>query len=100
MFKHVCIGRDRVTVELHNSKLRYDKVSSFQDARCMSASEEVWRLLGNGYVERDLNVMQLDIHLPDRHTIYFREGQEKSAANMPKVGSKLSEWFVANGTYP
>lgn len=43
--------------------------------------------------------MGLNVHLPNQHTVYFREDQDHGACNILKVKPKLSEWFVANKTY-
>lgn len=71
LFKYVFKGRDRVTVELQNDKLRYDELFSFMDARCVSASEAVWRALGNRSFECHSNIVRMDVHLPDLHTVFF-----------------------------
>lgn len=51
-------------------------------------------------MERHPIVVRLDVHLPDRHTTNFQNGYQKSAANMFKVESRLSDWFAANEIYP
>lgn len=89
LLKYVFKGIDRVTMELCNNKLRYCKVSLFQDPRYISSTKAVWRVLGIGYLERHLNVVQLVVHLPDLHTVYFQEGHERSAENVSTVGLKF-----------
>lgn len=63
--KFVCKSGDRVAVELRNNKLRYNKVSSFQDVHYILASEAVWRVVRNEYVERHPKVVRLNVHLLD-----------------------------------
>ena len=100
LFKYVCKGHDRVTVELIGENQRYDEIGNFQDARYISASESVWRLLAYDFVDRNPPVVRLDVHLEGHHTVYFQEDNAEHAANRPRAGTKLTEWFVANQLYP
>ncbi|CDF77379.1 unnamed protein product [Chondrus crispus] len=100
LFKYLCKGQDRVTMEITAENERYDEISNFQDARYVSASEAAWRLFSFDIVDRNPPVVRLAVHLPNHHTVYFEEGREQEAALRPATGTKLTEWFKANEKYP
>ena len=100
LFKYVCKGRDRVTVEFVNETARYDEISSYQDARYINASEAVWRLMGFTYILREPPVVRLDCHLEGHHTVYFKKGGEDQAGENDRPATKLMEWFNVNRDYP
>ncbi|CDF77533.1 unnamed protein product [Chondrus crispus] len=100
LFKYVCKGQDRVTMEITAENERYDEISNFQDARYVSASEAAWGLFSFDIVDRNHPVVRLAVHLPNYHTVYFKEGREEEAALRPATGTKLTEWFKANEKYP
>ena len=103
LFKYITKGRDRVTIEFRNesgTRIVYDEIKNFQEARYVSASEAAWRLLGYTYVEREPLVVRLEVHLEGQHTVFYHEGNEVAAANRDKAGTKLTEWFEANKKYP
>ncbi|CDF40386.1 ATP dependant DNA helicase [Chondrus crispus] len=100
LFKYVCKGQDRVTMEITAENECHDEISNFQDARYVSASEAAWRLFSFDIVDRNPPVVRLTVHLPNHHTVYFEEGREQEAALRPASGTKLTEWFKANEKYP
>lgn len=100
LFKYVCKGQDRVTMEIMAENDRYDEISNFQDARYVSASEAAWRLLSFDIVDRLPPVLRLEVHLENHHTVCFEEGKERAAAAQHRPGTKLTEWFKANEKYP
>ncbi|CDF38585.1 ATP dependant DNA helicase [Chondrus crispus] len=100
LFKYVCKGQDRVTMEITAENECHDEISNFQDARYVSASEAAWRLFSFDIVDRNPPAVRLTVHLPNHHTVYFEEGREQEAALRPASGTKLTEWFKANEKYP
>ncbi|CDF41121.1 unnamed protein product [Chondrus crispus] len=100
LFKYVCKGQDRVTMEITAENERYDEISNFQDPRYVSASEAAWRLFSFDIVGRNPQVVRLALHLPNHHTVYFEEGRGQEAALRPATATKLTEWFKANEKYP
>lgn len=99
LFKYFCKGLDRVTVEWVGEEQGYDEITSFMDARYISASEGAWRLLRNDLVNRKLDVVRLDVHLQDHHKVHYREQNAKTALERDRPGTKLTKWFVANQQY-
>ncbi|CDF33636.1 partial DNA helicase [Chondrus crispus] len=100
LFKYVCKGQDRVTMEITAENERYDDISNFQDARYVSALKATWKLFSFEIVDSNPPVVRLAVHLPNHHTVYFEEGREQEAALRPATGTKLTEWFKANEKYP
>ena len=102
LFKYVCKGRDRVTVELapEDPDRRIDEIQNFVDARYVSASEAIWRLLGFTYIDRHPPVVRLDVHLPEQQNVYFQDGRAVEVAARDPNRTKLLKWFEANQNYP
>lgn len=100
LFKYVCKGSDRVTIEMVRGEQRYDEIGHFQDARYVSASEALWRLFQFEIIDKQPTVVRLDVHLENYHTVYFREERQQQAANRPRPGTKITEWFAANRRWP
>lgn len=63
LFKYVCKGHDRVTMEIIGENQRYDEITHFQDARYISACEGAWRILGFDLVDTKPVVVRLDYTL-------------------------------------
>ncbi len=74
LFKYICKGSDRVTMEIVEETGRYNEIEQFRDARYVSASEAAWRFLAFGIVDNDPPVYRLEVHTEGHHTVYFREG--------------------------
>ena len=109
LFKYVCKGPDRVTVEIRSHKCKndpkgtakqvptIDEIQGYQDARYISASEAAWRLFSFPMVEHHPSVERLEVHLEGKQTVYFEKGNESAAAMKSKTKStKLIAWFEAN----
>ena len=98
LFKYLCKGRDRVTVELTSDdpNQRHDELQNFIDARYASESEAIWRLLGLTYIKMSPTVAGLDVHLPGHQNVYFETGQEREAAGRTNNRTKLFQFFEVN----
>ena len=91
LFKYVCKGSDRVTVEiLRGSKDEQsvndpksvptvDEIQHYQDARYVSASEAAWRLFSFPIVEHEPSVERLEFHLEGQHIVYYKKGEHENA---------------------
>ncbi len=99
LFKYICKGSDRVTMQIIEDTGKCDEIAHFQDARYVSASEAAWRLLGFDLVDNDPAVYRLEVHTPDNYAVYFREGEQVEAA-MKGRETRLMQWFEANKRYP
>ncbi len=99
LFKYVCKGSDRVTMEIVEETGRYNEIEQFQHARYVSASEASWRILAFDIVDNDPPVYRLEVHAEGHHTVHFRESEELPAA-LREPQTKLTEWFNASTIYP
>ncbi len=99
LFKYICKGSDRVTMEIVEENGRYSDIEQFQDARYVSASEAAWRILAFDIVDNHPPVYRLKVHTEGHHTAYFREREETPAA-LKEPQTKLTEWYKANTKYP
>ena len=112
LFKYVCKGSDRVTVEIVGGSKEgeggntasgvptIDEIRQYQDARYISASEAAWRLFSYPMVEHEPSVERLEVHLEGHHVVYFEEGDHENAKNTGKEKTtKLLGYFDANRQY-
>uniref|UniRef100_A0A914VC87 Helitron helicase-like domain-containing protein n=1 Tax=Plectus sambesii TaxID=2011161 RepID=A0A914VC87_9BILA len=80
LFKYVYKGHDRANVELRQSaRGEYDEISMFLDARYVSLSEAIWRLLEFRLHGQSHTIIRLPIHLPNFQSVFFIEGREQEA---------------------
>ncbi len=75
LFKYVCKGPDRITIEIRTPKKQttdlskavsvptIDEIQHYQDARYISASEAAWRLFSFPMKEHNPTVERLEVHL-------------------------------------
>ncbi len=83
LFKYVYKGSDRATVKIGAQKENVeleeeeiDEISSYQDCRYIGSYEAMWRTLNFPIQEQKPKVEQLDIHLKDNQTVYWKENKE------------------------
>ncbi len=95
LFKYICKGSTRVTIEIVEETGLYNEIEQFQDARYVSASEAVWRILAFDIVDNDPPGYRLEVHTEGHHTVFFREGEELPAA-LREPQTKLTELLNAN----
>ncbi len=109
LFKYVCKGPDRVTVEIRSRRSKddptgpvrevptIDEILAYQDARYISASEATWRLFSFPTVEHHPTTERLEVHLKGNHKAYFEKGNEAGAAlKSESKPTKLLGWFATN----
>ncbi len=96
LFKYVCKGSDRVTVQFQEDGRDVNEIDQFIDARCISASEAAWRIMAFEIVTNEPSVVHLEVHLDGKQNVYFREVQEAQAAVRGQRGTKLTAWFDLN----
>ncbi len=112
LFKYVCKGSDRVTVEVrtfqpdeaHPGNPRQvptiDEIQQYQHARYISASEVAWILFSFPMVEHQPPVERLEVHIEGHHIIYFQECEHNKAVDTGKANStKLMTWLQANESF-
>ncbi len=70
LFKYICKGIDRVTMEVVETG-RYNEIEQLQDAPYVPACEPVWSILGFDIVDNDPPAYRLDFHAEGHHNLYF-----------------------------
>ena len=93
MYKYVYKGHDRVMVEFQGEQP--DEVKKFVDARYVSASESCWRILQFDLQDRYPAIQRLALHLPNKQSVTYREGQAEEAVRNIK-DTTLTAWFKEN----
>ena len=77
LFKYVYKGHDCANVEIRT--FDHDEISTFLDARYVSAPEAFWRLSEYRMHSQSHTVVRLPVHLPDQSPVYFHKGKEVEA---------------------
>ena len=73
--KYVYKGHDRVLISIRDA---YDEIASYLNARYVSAMEACWRLFDFGLQKRSHTVVRLPVHMPEKQTVIFPEGEDIS----------------------
>ena len=79
-----------------------DEIAEYIKSRYLSWCEAVWRLLGFEIHEKFPAVERLHVHLPGMNVVAVAEDDDlEEVLNDPDSSkSTLTEWFVANQTFP
>lgn len=94
LFNYVCKGSDKVTMEIVDENGCHVEIQNFHDACYVSSSKTVWQMLSFHIFERNPPVVWVGVHSEGHHIVFFWEGDEHSAANRERTGTKLIEGFV------
>ncbi|XP_073121078.1 uncharacterized protein [Henckelia pumila] len=73
LYKYIYKGHDKISIHLstHDSHSFVDEIRTFQDAHWVSPPEAVWRIFEFDLNEISPAVINLPLHLPDRHMVTF-----------------------------
>ena len=105
LFKYVYKGHDCASIEIKQpveierpeeaiQQIVWDEISTFLDARYVSAPEAIWRLLENKMHKQSHAIIRLAVHLPMQQPVYFQEGEEQMALEVAAHGeTTLTAWF-------
>lgn len=100
LFQCVYKVQDRGTMRLVRREQHYGGIGQYLDALHFSASEAIWDLFQFEIIDKHPPVVQLDVHLKNHHTVYFKENQQGCATQKSKPGTKLSKLFSASLKWP
>jgi len=75
------IGIQRLPDSSVQQVLQYDEITSFVDARYISAPEAVWRISQFKLQDKSHVVVSLPVHLPGEQSVMFAENEEEEALN-------------------
>ena len=101
LFKYVYKGHDCANIEMTaTNELNHDEVSTFLDARYVSAPEAFWRLSEYDLHNKSHTIIRLPIHLPDHQPVYFQPGQhEQAVQSAANQNTMLTAYFAMNSHY-
>ncbi|XP_073138923.1 uncharacterized protein [Henckelia pumila] len=97
LYKYIYKGHDKIGVNIvtHDTKQFVDEIRNFQDARWVSAQEAMWRIYEFDLNEISPAVINLPLHLPNKHCITFWRNQNlQSVLNLEQTSkTMLTEFF-------
>ncbi|XP_073301543.1 uncharacterized protein [Primulina huaijiensis] len=96
LYKYIYKGHDRVAVNLVPPDLEcVDEIKNFQDARWVSAPEAMWRIFEFDLNEISPAVINLPLHLPNKHCVTFWRNQNlRSLLHLDQTSkTMLTEFF-------
>jgi hypothetical protein len=84
LFKYVCKGHDRATVEISRQSnnategnvVETDEIKKYLDCRYVSALEAMWRIFKFDMHERFPTVKRLQYHLPNQQIVFFYDDDD------------------------
>lgn len=106
MHKYAYKGNDAASVNITNTidgslVIEHDEISAFVDARYLSASEAVCRILGKKLHDKSHTVIRLPVHLPNDQNIVIRcDPDESDMVNPVHQVSMLIDYFSLNQRDP
>jgi hypothetical protein len=71
-----------------------NEITQYQNCKCITSSESVWRILRFDTNDNLPPVQALSVHLPDKQNVAYKQGQEIQAVAHAK--SSLLGWFAYN----
>ncbi|XP_073144594.1 uncharacterized protein [Henckelia pumila] len=97
LYKYIYKGHDKVAVHIAsgNEVGTVDEIKNFQDARWVSAQEALWRIYEFELNEISPAVINLALHLPNKHCVTFWKNQNLDYVLRQEYNSKtmLTEFF-------
>ncbi|PKU78064.1 hypothetical protein MA16_Dca018561 [Dendrobium catenatum] len=100
IYKYIYKGHDKISVSFSqkNGEQPFDEIKQYQDGRWVSAPEALWRIFEFDLNEMYKSVCNLQLHLEDQQSIYYKDNQNlvdilKSNA---RKKSMLTEFFRIN----
>ncbi|XP_010230087.1 uncharacterized protein LOC104581332 [Brachypodium distachyon] len=102
LFKYIYKGHDRTSFafeqELINGGEIINEICQYRDARYLSPPEAIYRIFGFHMFGVSPSVLQLQLHLPNMHTVAFKAGEslEDVVTRPTSTKSMLTEYFEMN----
>ena len=95
LYKYIYKNADYLSVELRNPN---DEILRYLDGRFITALEATYHILGFLLHKESVVVMDLPIHLPGEHYVYYKLGQNFNKIRKTAQRTKLTSWFELNKT--
>ena len=98
LFKYVYKGHDCASLEAaEQDRYNHDEVSTYLEARYVSAPEAMWRLSKFPLSHLSHTVTRLAVHLPLQQNVYLQPGQvDEALARAANSQTTLTAWFKLN----
>ena len=97
LYKYIYKGHDRVAVHIAfgDGENVVDEIQQFQDARWVSAQESMWRIYEFNLNEMYPAVTNLQLHLPNKQSVYYWETQNLEQVILwdHNMKTTLTEYF-------
>uniref|UniRef100_A0A453DD09 ATP-dependent DNA helicase n=2 Tax=Aegilops tauschii subsp. strangulata TaxID=200361 RepID=A0A453DD09_AEGTS len=106
LFKYIYKGHDRTSFAFEQDIINdggiINEIRQYRDARYVSPPEAIYRIFGFKMFGVSPSVLQLQLHLPNMHTIAFKAGEnlEDVVARPSASRSMLTEYFEMNWRNP
>uniref|UniRef100_A0A453BGH0 ATP-dependent DNA helicase n=1 Tax=Aegilops tauschii subsp. strangulata TaxID=200361 RepID=A0A453BGH0_AEGTS len=106
LFKYIYKGHDKASFAFEQDIINdggiIDEIRQYRDARYISPPEAIYRIFGFKMFGVSPAVLQLQLHLPNMHTVAFQayENLEDVVARPSSSKSMLTEYFGMNQKYP
>ncbi|KAL6579387.1 hypothetical protein OROMI_009603 [Orobanche minor] len=100
LYKYVCKGTNRIAFNVVQASeiSSRDEITDFQSARWLCAPEAMWRIYAFVLSEIYPPVLQLHVHLPNKHHVLFSPSRflPEVIANPNASKTQLTEFFRMN----
>ena len=98
LFKYIYKGHDCANIQVTTSnELNHDEITTFLDARYVSAPEAFWRLSEYKLHDKSHSIIRLPVHLPRHQPVYFEPGHHAAAADKSgRQDTMLTAFFKYN----
>jgi hypothetical protein len=99
LFKYIYKGHDRASfiIEAAGDAV-INEIREYRDARFISPPEAMWRIYSFNLSEMSPPVLQLQVHLPNMHTVHYRgsDNLENVISKESTSRTMLTEYFRMN----
>lgn len=103
LFKYIYKGHDRASFIVETAGGRViNEIREYRDARFISPPEAIWRIYSFNLSEMSPPVLQLQVHLPNLHTVRYKDCDNLENVISIESSSKtmLTEFFRMNSIDP
>jgi hypothetical protein len=106
LFKYIYKGHDKTSFAFEQDIINdggiINEIRQYRDARYISPLGAIYRIFGFKMFGVSPSVLQLQLHLPNMHTVTFKayENLEDVVAQPSSSKSMLTKYFEMNQKYP
>ena len=96
IYKYIYIRHDKAVVYIAQDDRDniIDEINKFQDARWVSPQETIWRIFQFELIEMSTPVINMQLHLPNKQTIYYWKNQNlQNVLYWDHVSRTMLTWY-------